>query len=187
MSYNQLLNNLGFNADPFAKTNADEEERLEECFIEPPFFKAVKGDVSTPKSLVVFAPMGSGKTALKRKIELEMINGNEPVLCLTYNRFNTQGLQLKDISESYHLENIIKLVLVGVLGIVEEDSVEKLTNDERHYIFLFTKKYLSEIDRSDLKNAVASITNISDKSKDRWNKVLGPVSFGINVILQGIG
>jgi len=36
MSNDNLLHNLGFDRDPFAKTNADEEELLESYFIEPP-------------------------------------------------------------------------------------------------------------------------------------------------------
>jgi hypothetical protein len=70
MSNDNLLHNLGFERDPFAKTNADEEELLESYFIEPPFFKAVHGDIDAPKSAVVYAPRGGGKTALKRRIEL---------------------------------------------------------------------------------------------------------------------
>ena len=58
MSYNDLLYNLGFIRDPFAKTNADEEELLEDYFIEPPFFKAVYGDIHEPKAAVVYAPRG---------------------------------------------------------------------------------------------------------------------------------
>lgn len=49
MNYSNLLHNLGFSVDPFAKTNADEEEKLSEYFIKPPFFNAVYGDLSTPK------------------------------------------------------------------------------------------------------------------------------------------
>ena len=48
MSYANLLHNLGFQIDPFAKTNADEEEHLKSYFIEPPFLKAVYGDLASP-------------------------------------------------------------------------------------------------------------------------------------------
>ena len=61
MSYSDLLRNLAFVVDPFAKTNADEEELLKSCFIQPPFFKAVYGDLATPKSAVAFAPRGGGQ------------------------------------------------------------------------------------------------------------------------------
>jgi hypothetical protein len=85
MSNDDLPHNLGFDRDPFAKTNADEEELLESYFIEPPFFKAVYGDIEAPKSAVVYAPRGGGKTALKRRIELSA--RTEPFLCVIYNSF----------------------------------------------------------------------------------------------------
>jgi len=56
LSYSDLLHNLNFELDPFAKTNAGEEELLKSYFIEPPFFKAVYGELSTSKSAVVLAP-----------------------------------------------------------------------------------------------------------------------------------
>ncbi len=91
MSYSDLLHNLGFVVDPFAKTNADEEELLKSYFIQPPFFKAVYGDLVTPKSAVVFAPRGGGKTALKRMLELSSLSDN--FLCVTYNQFGVAGLK----------------------------------------------------------------------------------------------
>jgi len=100
MSYSDLLLSLGFERDPFAKTNADEEELLEEYFIEPPFFKAVYGDIRAPKSAVVYAPRGGGKTALKRRIELSA--RTEEFLSVPYNSFPTAGLKLNDISLEYH-------------------------------------------------------------------------------------
>lgn len=61
MRYSDLLKNLGFDRDPFATTNADEEEWLEEYFIEPPFFKAVYGEIGNPKSTIVYAPREAEK------------------------------------------------------------------------------------------------------------------------------
>lgn len=114
VSYSDLLRNLGFNLDPFAKTNADEEELLKSYFIEPPFFKAVYGDLSTPKSAVVFAPRGGGKTALKRMLELS--SQTDEFMCVTYNQFGVAGLTLKQIDLQYHFRNIIRLLLVAVLS-----------------------------------------------------------------------
>jgi hypothetical protein len=85
MSYAELLSTMGFARDPFATTNADEEELLENYFIEPPFFKAVYGNIRQPKSVIVFAPRGGGKTALKRRIEL--FSRSDNFLCVTYNAF----------------------------------------------------------------------------------------------------
>src|SRR5216683_3159661 len=114
MSYVELLHRLSFNIDPFAKTNADEEELLKSYFIEPPFFKAVYGDLSTPKSAVVFAPRGGGKTSLKRMLEISSLT--DPFMCVTYNQFNVDGLNLERVDLDYHLRNIVRLLLVAVLS-----------------------------------------------------------------------
>jgi hypothetical protein len=186
MSYIQLLNNLGFVSDPFAKTNADEEEMLEEYFIEPPFFKAVYGDTSTPKSSVVFAPRGGGKTALKRKIEISSLNEN--FLCITYNEFNEINHRLSDINLDFHLKNIIKLILTGILASIQELGITNLSKGERHLLYLFTKEYFSEIDITQLGTAIASVKNISDKTKEWWNTFSSPIGgLFLNTFLSNFG
>jgi hypothetical protein len=135
MSY---IQQFGFDADPFAKTNADEEERLSEYFIPPPFFTAVFGDYLTPKSSLVFAPRGNGKTALKRRIELS--SQETALLCITYNEFDVNNKKLAQIDLEYHLRNIVKLTLVAVITAIQ-NKVDALADDDRHLIYLFTKEY----------------------------------------------
>jgi hypothetical protein len=185
MSYTDLLHNLGFDLDPFAKTNADEEELLKSYFIEPPFFKAVYGDLSTPKSAVVFAPRGGGKTALKRMLELSSLN--DPFMCVTYNRFSVSGLRLEDIDLDYHLRNLVRLLLVAVLSSAAERGIESFSDDDRHLLYLLTKEYLSDIDSTELKAAIQSVQNLSDKAKEWWNKFTGPIAIVLNVVLTKIG
>lgn len=185
MSYINLINSLGFIIDPFAKTNADEEEHLERYFIEPPFYNAVYGDINNPKSTVVFAPRGGGKTALKRKIEIT--SQDDSFMCLSYNSFNVVGLQIGDISLEYHLNNIIRLILVGVLSCVQSVGLEKFTRDDRHLIYLFIKKYLSEIDKTELKEAIYSVKQLKDKAKDWWNAFTGPIGIVINALFAKMG
>lgn len=60
---NELLERLGFAEDPFASTNAADEPRLASYFVPPPYFHTVQGDPRNPKSHVVLAPRGGGKTA----------------------------------------------------------------------------------------------------------------------------
>ena len=185
MSYSDLLHNLGFNLDPFAKTNADEEELLKSYFIEPPFFKAVYGDLSTPKSAVVFAPRGGGKTALKRMLEVS--SQTDGFMCVTYNQFGVSGLTLSQIDLQYHLRNIIRLLLVAVLSSAAETGIEKLSNDDRHLVYLLTKEHLSQIDTTELKAAIQAVQNLSDKAKEWWNKFTGPIGVVINALLAKIG
>lgn len=185
MSYSKLLTNLGFDADPFAKTNADEEERLERYFVPPPFFSAVYGDYRTPKSSIVFAPRGGGKTALKRKIEIS--SQGEPFLCIAYNQFDVAGKKLGQIDSEYHLRNLVELLLVGVIGAVASKGLEDLSKDDRHIMYLLVKEHLSKLDQASLKAAIISIKNLSDKAVEMWNKFTGPIGLVINVLLQRIG
>ena len=185
MSYSDLLQALGFEADPFATTNADEEDRLVDYFVPPPFFNAVFGQPKNPKSALVFAPRGGGKTALKRKIELSSPNAG--FLCLTYNEFDVSDLSAKDITSAYHLKNLVEMLLVAVITAVENRGIEILSSDDRHIIYLMIKEHLSKIDQTRLKRDIAGIKNFSDKAKDLWNKFTGPIGLIINVLLQRIG
>jgi hypothetical protein len=69
LSVNDFLNYFGFEGDPFESTNADNEPRLADYFVPPPYFPTVLGDARFPQSQVVLAPRGSGKTAQRRMIE----------------------------------------------------------------------------------------------------------------------
>jgi len=176
---------MGFDADPFAKTNADEEDRLEKYFVPPPFFQAVYGDHRTPKSAIVFAPRGGGKTALKRKIEIA--SRNEPILCISYNHFNIANTKLTHIDSQYHLHNLVRLLLVGVLSGVYQMGVEALSHDDRHMLYLLTKEHLSRIDREGLRESIDSIKNLSDKSIELWTRFAGPLALVVNALLQRVG
>jgi len=185
MSYSDLLHGLGFERDPFAKTNADEEDLLEDYFIEPPFFKAVYGDIHEPKSAVVYAPRGGGKTALKRRIELSA--RTDAFLSVTYNFFPTTGLKLEDISLEYHLRNVVRVLLVAVLSEATTRGIDNLEKSDRHFLYVLTKEHLSQLSRAELKETISSVTHISDKAKEVWNSLTGPISAGLNVALAHFG
>jgi hypothetical protein len=185
MSYAVLLANLGFEIDPFAKTNADEEDRLSNYFIEPPFFNAVHGDLASPKSAVVFAPRGGGKTALKRMLELS--SQTEPFLCVTYNRFPVDGLHLEDVDLAYHLRSIVRLLIVAVISAAAERGVDRLSKDDRHLLYLLTKEHLTGIDTTELKEAVRAVQCLTDKAKEWWNTYTGALGIVIGAVLNRIG
>lgn len=64
-----LLKNLGFTeGNPFASLEAGKEEGQDwfyESFVEPPRFDEIVGDARSPQPMLIFAPRGSGKTALR--------------------------------------------------------------------------------------------------------------------------
>jgi len=135
--------------------------------------------------LYVFAPRGNGKTALKRKIELS--SNDKDFLCITYNFFNIANKKLSDIDQAYHLENIVRLVVIAIITATQGGQFSKLSKDERHLIYLFVKKYLSKIHQSELKNDIKAIKNFSDTALDIWNKYTGPIGLVINGLLKKIG
>jgi hypothetical protein len=185
MSYANLLTSLGFEADPFAKTNADEEERLEQYFVAPPFFNAVFGDPAMPKSSIVFAPRGGGKTALKRRIELYSLESD--FICVTYNQFDVAGKRPNDITLEYHLRNLVEKLLVAILTAVGDKGIEPLSHDERHILYLLVKEHLSQIDQTKLKANISSVKNFSTKAKEMWDNLTGPIGLALNVLLARIG
>jgi hypothetical protein len=185
MPYNDLLNSLGFESDPFAKTNADEEEKLDQYFVAPPFFNAILGDPSAPKSSLVFGPRGGGKTAMKRKIELS--SQKHGFLCLTYNQFDIVGRRLSDIDSEYHLRNLVEMLLIGIITAVSDSGINHLSHEDRHFLYLFVKEHLSKIDQTKLKLDINAIKNRSEKAEELWNKFIGPIGLVLNALLERIG
>jgi len=180
MSYQDLLRNLAFEQDPFATTNADEEYRLPDYFIAPPFYMAVHGEQSSPKPALVFAPRGGGKTALKRMIELS--SDHQPVLCIVYNRFETANMKLNQIDLDYHLKNIIILMLVNLIEQIRVKGVDELTHPDRHVLYMLIKQHLSTIDQTLLHRTISDIRLISSTAVEWWNKVSGPASSILSIV-----
>jgi hypothetical protein len=79
-------------AECLPSTNAAEEPRLSDYFVEPPYFVSVMGDPSRPQSHVVLAPRGGGKTAQRRMIE--DASQSQAILCVTYDTFDL-AMQLR--------------------------------------------------------------------------------------------
>jgi hypothetical protein len=97
----QYYSGLGFEDNPFAQTNADEEDRLPEYFVSPPSF-------------IVFAPRGGGKSAQRRMIELRSSENN--ILSITYDNFDFADVnKASDVKIHHHLKRIIRFILTGLL------------------------------------------------------------------------
>ncbi|RLC89267.1 MAG: hypothetical protein DRI77_15855, partial [Chloroflexi bacterium] len=70
VSLNEWLDFFGFSASPFSRWEAEEEarlypERLSAQLVKPACFDRVLGQASEPKTVILFAPRGSGKTACR--------------------------------------------------------------------------------------------------------------------------
>lgn len=179
-----FLREFGFTQDPFASTNAADEPLIGKYFVEPPFFPAVVGDPVSPKSNVVFAPRGGGKTAQKIMIERKSA-GDGSFLCISYDQFPLEGIPRdKNAPSEYHLSNISRTLLIAILIKIESDeSVSKnLDQADRKLIVDCARQFLGSITSTKFKESLGSIKSISDKSSDLWSKYGGLVIDLVNAI-----
>lgn len=142
-----FLKSIGFRQDPFASTNAADEPLIEEYFVQPPFFPAVVGDPAHPKSNVVFAPRGGGKTAQKIMIE-KFSQEKQDFICIAYDKFPVDQLKSpKDASAEFHLSNISRAILLAVLVSLRdsEGGLSRLLPPDRLLIVKLSRSLLGEI------------------------------------------
>ena len=87
----QFLDEHGFQKNPFATTNAEQEtELLSSFFVRAAWFDQLVGDPQRPESLILYAPQGHGKTS--HRIEVGRRAGEHPetpALVVTLNDFST--------------------------------------------------------------------------------------------------
>ncbi len=188
MGLREFLSRLGFTENPFQFTNADEEEHLQSYFVPPPYFHSVWGDPQSPKSQVIFAPRGGGKTAQRRMIEYRAESAN--VFVITYDRFEKLGgADLTALSLDYHLRNIIEIALLGFLLEYHERGIHapSFTRIEREQIDKLSHYYLSNISRFEALEALASLKTLSAKAKQFLREWSGPISSIFNAALTAKG
>lgn len=189
MAVSPFLRQFGFTADPFASTNADDEPKLETYFVPPPYFDTVLGDVHTPKSHVILAPRGGGKTAQRLMIE-KRSQVDKDFLCITYDEFDLpHSFKLKDATWSYHMNQVCRLVLMGILLQIEEKPqlAKLLTNNQKQIIKYQVERFLGSLSSDEFELAIKSVKNFGDKAKDIWNKYGGLVASLINAFITKYG
>lgn len=70
--YDRWLNDLGFTLDPFALHEADQErDYLPYTFVDRPYFNEILGDPAHPKTTILMAGRGVGKTATREMVAHE--------------------------------------------------------------------------------------------------------------------
>jgi predicted transcriptional regulator len=188
MSEKAFLQNLGFAANPFQFTNADEEDHLERYFLPPPYFESVWGDPKTPTSQVIFAPRGGGKSAQRRMIETRAEKEN--VFAITYDRF--EGLtetNLATLGVEYHLRNIIRMALIGFLLEVHERGIppSAFQSTEKEQTESLCRTYLGEINKAEAMSSIKNLRTISSKARKLLHDWSGPVSGLFSTILKAKG
>jgi len=190
MSEKEFLGRLGFGANPFQFTNADEEEHLQSYFVPPPYFDSVWGDPTSPKSHVIFAPRGGGKSAQRKMIEYK--SQDSDVFVLRYDRFeHLSTSDLKELTVDYHLRNIVSLLLLGFLLEFRQRGVHAsaFSRVEREQIEALCDYYLGRITRFEAVRASEALRTLSSKAKQFLKDWSGPLNALAAAALssQGIG
>lgn len=188
-SLSSFLAQFGFVADPFEHIDAEQEPQLGDYFVPPPYFATVMGDPRAPKSHVVLAPRGGGKTAQRRMIELRSAESDD-FLCVTYDAFDQPaGFAASDASLAYHLNQICRRLLLGILIVLDEDPslADDLPEHQKQLLKFQIDRFLGSLSAAELRNAVQSLKNFGDRARDFFDKYAGPLRVLINALMSKLG
>lgn len=183
------LKKFGFKSDPFQSTNASEEPTISDYFVPPPYFEAVKGDPTQPKSQVILAPRGGGKTAQRVMLEQASHNSKD-YLCIVYDDFLLpENAKLSDIDLTYHIRNVNELITLSILlecsnqNIKKNDLPNGLVKVLKESISIYLGKYSQQVHSG----SIGKFKNIGDKASDIWESYGGKISLLVNGVLDYLG
>lgn len=171
----EFIRSLGFEDDPFRYYNADQEDRLDKYFIDPPYFESLWGDPNSPESHVVLAPRGGGKSAQRRMLE-ERCWAHE-VFLITYDYFFTTGgiKSAKDADMAFHLRNLNRLALISFFSyLANRDIFDPIMyeSEEKRFLTKMIDKYLGDIEVSTIRDVIQGSMTFPAKFKRWWNENL---------------
>lgn len=163
-----FLRAFGFSESPFSSTNADREPDLARYFVPPPYFASVKGSASDPRSAVILAPRGGGKTAQKVMIEeYAEAERRHPFLCIAYDTFRpVDGNNLKLVTLDWHLIQIIQRVLAGVVALINQGHGASLTKSEKRLLAYCFQRFLGELTHAEAAEAFRSVKSLPERARD---------------------
>lgn len=163
-----FLSSHGFTEDPFASTNADKEPQLSTYFVPPPYFTSVKGDPKQPKSNVVLAPRGAGKTAQKVMLEeYAESKTDQPFYCITYDSFrNIPRAKLSSINVDWHLSQVIQRLSSGILALIEDGKRPDLSTSDKRLLSYVFDTHLGSLSSADAEKIFSSVKTSGDKVMD---------------------
>ncbi len=144
---NEFLKKLGFvGGNPFSETQAEEEDNLSKYFVDlPAFYKILDMDTGKPKSSILGADRGCGKSANRKNVERWLLQGpadksskgkwawKSPVLVIPYTDFSRLRASVNDDFSKLHPEHHVDSILwLGVASLVEfvEKNWNKIRNQE---------------------------------------------------------
>ena len=111
-------------------------------------------------------------------------------LCITYDRFPTDGLKNpKDASSEYHLTNITRILLIALIVEVENRGYlpEQFDQVDRRLMVSLSKTLLGGISKEKFKEGLDAVKSIGDKAGEIFRKYGGAVTGLLNAISTYFG
>lgn len=147
LSLNEWLDFFGFKASPFSKWEAEEEARLSPDllsvqWVKPACFDRVLGQASEPRTVLLFAPRGAGKTACRILVEYyctaglghgdRAVTGGQ-VLSVLHTRFDEalrESGSVEQVDEYWHAREILRQGVESLCSrlMVDEELVQAVNN-----------------------------------------------------------
>lgn len=185
MTFENFINNLGFDSNPFQFSNADKEiDLLSSYFIKPDYFEDIWGNPYNPVSNIIYAPRGGGKTAQRIMVE-KRAKEHDDILTITYTNHDLSSFKtINEVNLTYHLTYLNRLLLLSLFNRIQNDSFnfESIFSfTERQYIYKLARIYLFDTPASFPNQALHSLKTIEDYAVDLWNGFKEPIA---NVIKQ---
>jgi len=133
-----LLELWGFSSHPFESYTAENEPRLSEYFVPPPYLDDMIGSASSMTPAIVFGSRGIGKSAIRIHIENicsakdseQRVGGR--ALAITYDDFSKAvAAGIDNVSLERHLEAILNKAVVAALAVIANTvgDQSKVTED----------------------------------------------------------
>lgn len=184
----EYFHKLGFISDPFASSNAEHEEHLNDYFIEPPYFSSLVGSLNHPKSSIVIAPRGFGKTAQRRQLE-KIADDNLNTICIVYDNFPIEGIsKASEVTYERHLSRITKSLLIALLSkIYVDDLVYDFDDYEKGILVKLIRCNILDNNLPEIREAISAIKGLKGRLYDIWLSASKPINSIINMILQRKG
>ena len=150
-SFDEWLRSLGFKGNPFAEREAERERLLPTYFIAGPHYSDMLGDLRDPRTSILFADRGCGKTAYRLMIaqECRPARPDSPVLAATYTKFSrvlrVASGNPTDVTLEDHLEEVVRSIISSLLEELEARPEPFLMNapeETKSFVRALVQRYI---------------------------------------------
>ncbi len=182
---------LGFGKNPFSNILAENEPKLPQYYIMPPYFNNVLGDADSQSNRLIFGSYGKGKTALRKSIESWLRSNNtRDILAVSYDYFpNITNFKNrhKEIL-IMHLVQIMKRLTVAILLMINESGIQSLNYVNRLTLRFLIEKFFEPLTLAEKETYCRSVSNLPEhiwlKFKKNSGTVFNWLNNGVNLYLE---